>query len=83
MNEEDEALAYVPDPFGGKDACEQLANVTRLLRAQRNWRMSDLNPDSPGYAGRVKRIAIINTALARLERAHRDVCGKDCPNYVE
>jgi RHS repeat-associated protein len=78
--EEDESLYFVPDPFGGDEACRRLANAIKVLRGQISWRGTDLNPDSASYLGHVKRIAALRAALAKLEEAHRNICGKDCPN---
>jgi RHS repeat-associated protein len=77
--EENEALAFSPDPFGGKEGCERLAYAIKVLRAQLNWRKTDLNFDSKGYVGHLQRTAIIEKALKKLEEAHRNICGGDCP----
>ena len=77
--EEDEALNFLPDPFGGDEACRRLAEAIRVLRAQIAWRKLDLNPRSASYAGHVERIAVLRKALDRLEESHRNICGKNCP----
>jgi RHS repeat-associated protein len=76
---EAEALSFLPDPFGGDDACRRLAYAIRVLRAQIDWRRTDLDPESRSYAGHVARIAILRKALDKLEEAHRNICGKECP----
>lgn len=78
-NDENWALAFVPDPFGGDEACRMLAHAIRILRAQSAWRKTDLNPASADYQGHLTRIGIISTKLAKLEESHRNICGGDCP----
>ncbi|SEB18833.1 RHS repeat-associated core domain-containing protein [Marinobacterium iners DSM 11526] len=77
--EEDEALYFTPDPFGGGDACERLRHAIRVLRAQIAWRNTDLNPASASYQGHATRIALLTAALSRLEEFYRNICGGDCP----
>jgi len=77
--DEDEALYFTPDPWGGNEACQRLAWAIRVLRAQMAWRKTDLDPGSKSYASHVVRIAILRKALDKLEEAHRNICGKDCP----
>jgi RHS repeat-associated protein len=72
---ENEALCFMPDPFGGDEHCKQLAKAISVLRAQINWRRTDLNPLSPSYRGHLERIALLSVALTKLEKAYRDICG--------
>ncbi|MES2672549.1 MAG: RHS repeat-associated core domain-containing protein, partial [Pseudomonadota bacterium] len=77
--EETAALNFMPDPFGGNEACKQLAHAIRVLRAQTAWRKTDLNPRSARYQDHVTFRAGLLTALIKLEAAHRNICGGDCP----
>ncbi len=78
-DEENEALYFTPDPFGGKDTCKKLQQAIIVLRAQIAWRQTDLNSLSSTYSTHKTRIAILIAALIKLERAYRDICGGDCP----
>ena len=77
--EENEALNFMPDPFGGKEQCELIAFMIGVLRAQIAWRKTDLNPSSTSYQNHLTRIAVLTSALVRLEAAYRNICGGDCP----
>ena len=71
---ENEALNYVPDPFGGD--CENHRQQILVLRAQVAWRYTDLNPmDKIGHAGHLKRIRILEKQLEKLEKSYREICG--------
>lgn len=77
--DEAEALYFTPDPWGGNEACQRLARAIRVLRAQIAWRQTDLDPFLQSYAGHVQRVSILRKAPDKLEEAHRNICGKDCP----
>ncbi|WP_456049175.1 RHS repeat-associated core domain-containing protein [Xanthomonas campestris] len=77
--QENAALYFTPDPFGGDEACRKLAHAIRVLRAQISWRRTDLNPRSASYKGHSTRIAILSAALAKLESSYRNICGSNCP----
>ncbi len=77
--EENSAISFLPDPFGGNEACKRLAQAIRVLRAQIAWRNTDLNPRSASYQGHVKRLAVLSAALAKLEASYRNICGGNCP----
>ncbi|MGV7205566.1 RHS repeat-associated core domain-containing protein, partial [Xanthomonas citri] len=77
--QENAALYFTPDPFGGDEACRKLAHAIRVLRAQISWRRTDLNPRSASYKGHSTRIAILSAALAKLESSYRNICGGNCP----
>ena len=38
--EEKEARGFIPDPFGGDDACERFKHAIRVLRARIAWHRS-------------------------------------------
>jgi hypothetical protein len=76
--DENDAMSFVPDPFD-KDVCARLAYEIKVLRAQLAWRKTDLNPLSKSYVSNLQRIKNVNDALQRLEKAHRDLCGRDYP----
>ncbi|WP_363799097.1 RHS repeat-associated core domain-containing protein [Lysobacter firmicutimachus] len=78
--DENEALYFVPDPFGGGDACNRLAHAIRVLRAQNAWRKTDLNPRSATYPGHKKRIDRIAITLISLEASYTTICGGRCPD---
>jgi RHS repeat-associated protein len=77
--EENAALSFMPDPFGGDEACKRLAHAIRVLRAQVAWRRMDLNPRSASYQGHSTRIALLSAALAKLESSYRNICGGNFP----
>ncbi|WP_395541057.1 RHS repeat domain-containing protein [Neotabrizicola sp. sgz301269] len=74
------ALAFQMDPWGGGDYCERLKRAINVLRKNIEWRKLDLNPQSIGYPGHLKRIAILRKGLDKLEANYRAVCGGDCPD---
>jgi len=79
--DEENALAFVPDPFGGKEYCLRLKREINVLRKMKAWRLADLNPkSSPSvYSGHKKRIGIIERKLKKLEDHYEIVCGGKCP----
>jgi hypothetical protein len=78
-DEENDALYFMPDPFGGDEACKRLARAINVLRAQIRWRKTDLNAASPSYLDHKLRIGILSAALPKLESAYRNICGGECP----
>ena len=46
-SDENEALAFTPDPFGGKDACARLEDMIKVLRAQIAWRRRQISIPYP------------------------------------
>ncbi|UJB18449.1 MULTISPECIES: RHS repeat-associated core domain-containing protein [Lysobacter] len=78
-DDEDDALGYFPDPFGGDEVCKELEYWIKILRAQIAWRKTDLNIDSRSYAGHLARITILENKLTKLEASYRGICGKNCP----
>lgn len=77
--DERDAVSFVPDPFGGDEACKRLAHAIRVLRAQITWRVTDLNSGSASYRGHVTRITLLSAKLSALEAAYRNICGGNCP----
>jgi hypothetical protein len=77
--DENEALNFVPEPFGGDGYCLRLKWAINVLRSMSAWRASDLNPLSDSYSGHLRRLARVNSTLQRLEDHYRIVCGGDCP----
>ena len=79
QDDEDDALAFLPNPFGGDQYCLRLKRATNILRAISAYRTSDPNPSSGNSSGHLRRLARVNTTLQRLEDHYRIVCGGDCP----
>lgn len=77
--DEQEAVDFVPDPFGGKGQCELLEYMINVLRAQIAWRRTDLNPSSASYQTHLTRIGVLTAALQRLESSYLNICGGKCP----
>ena len=77
--DEQDAIDFMPDPYGGGDYCERLKRAINVLRANLGWRSSDLQPRSPSYSGHLKRITILRLKLGKLEQNYRSVCGGECP----
>lgn len=77
--DENDALYFPIDPFGGGDFCPRLRQAINVLRSMIDWRRTDLNPASQDFVGHVQRIKILRAALDKLEQAYRTICGGECP----
>ncbi len=77
--DENDALGFVPDPFGDDAYCLRLKRAINILRAMSAWRTTDLSYRSDSIGGHLQRLARVNSTLKRLEDHYRIVCGGDCP----
>lgn len=78
-SEENEALKFPLDPWGGGDYCERLKRAIWILRANLAWRLKDANPRSDSYRGHLTRIAILRGRLKQMEANYELVCRGPCP----
>ena len=70
-------LDLIPDPFGGN--CNEMKRALEILKAMKEWRISDLNPLSSSYFEHKWWIENkLTPQIEKLERAIRDICHEDC-----